>query len=370
MKSYQEENMWTHRERILALVNHEEPDRIGIGYSAAPEVHRALKEFLGIQEDENLLKHLGVDLRYVSPKIKYKASDKCYADPTVEVTPEGILKDIWGVGFIEKKTEVGTYVQLSYHPLYRIEGIEDLESYPWPTADLWDYSDIPRQIESLEDYPIFIHSRGFFEISWFMRGMDNFMVDLALNPPLACKLMDKVKNYLIAKLVRILDAGKGKIDFVELNDDVGEQNRLLISPAMWREYIKPRMKEMIDVVHSYRARVMYHSCGSVRAIIPDLIEIGVEILNPIQPKAAGMDPKGLKKDFGDKLTFYGTIDEQETLPYGKPEDVKAEVLDRIRYVAPGGGFIISPCHSIQPDTPLENIMALYNTALEYGVYKK
>lgn len=362
--------MWTHRDRILALVNHEEPDRIGIGYSAAPEVHRALKEFLGIKDDEDLLEYLGVDLRYVSPRIKYKASDICYADPTVEVTPEGILKDIWGVGFIEKKTQVGIYIQLTYHPLYSIKGIEDLESYHWPQADLWDYSDIPNQIERLKGYPIFAHSRGFFEISWFMRGMDNFMVDLSLNPRLACMLMDKVKDYLIAKLIKILEAGKGKIDFVELNDDVGGQNGLLISPDMWREYIKPRMREMIDVAHSYGARIMYHSCGSVRAIIPDLIEIGVEILNPVQPKAAGMEPRGLKNDFGDKLTFYGTIDEQETLPYGKPEDVKAEVLERISYMAPGGGFIISPCHSIQPDTPLENILALYNTALEYGIYKQ
>ncbi|HPC77801.1 MAG TPA: uroporphyrinogen decarboxylase family protein [bacterium] len=362
--------MWTHRDRILALVNHEEPDRIGISYSAAPEVHKALKEFLRIPTDEDLLEYLGVDLRYVSPRIKYKASDIHYADPTVEVTSDGILKDIWGVGFVEKKTQVGTYIQLTYHPLQSIDSIEDLESYPWPTADLWDYSDIPHQMERLKDYPVFIHSRGFFEISWFMRGMDNFLVDLSLNPALACRLMDKVKNYLIARLVKGLEAGKGRIDFVELNDDVGGQNGLLISPAMWRDYIKPRMKEMIDVAHSYGARIMYHSCGSVRAIIPDLIEIGVEILNPVQPRAAGMDPKGLKRDFGDKLTFYGTIDEQETLPYGKPEDVKVEVLERIRYMAPGGGFIISPCHSIQPDTPLENIMALYSTALEYGIYKK
>ena len=225
--------MWTHRDRILALVNHEEPDRIGIGYSAAPEVHSALKEFLGIKDDEDLLEYLGVDLRYVSPKIRYKASDICYADPTIEVTPEGILKDIWGVGFIEKRTQIGTYIQLTYHPLYSIKSVEDLGSYPWPQADIWDYSDIPNQIERLKGYPIFAHSRGFFEISWFMRGMDNFMVDLSLNPGLACMLMDKVKDYLIAKLVRILEAGKGKIDFVELNDDVGGQNGLLISPGVW-----------------------------------------------------------------------------------------------------------------------------------------
>lgn len=362
--------MWTHRDRILALVNHEEPDRIGIGYSAAPEVHKALKEFLGIENNDTLLEYLGVDLRYVSSKIKYKASEVCYADPTVEVTPEGILKDIWGVGFVEKKTAIGTYVQLAYHPLQSIDSIKDLELYPWPTADLWDYSDIPNQIRRLEGYPIFAHSRGFFEISWFMRGMDNFMIDLSLNPKLACALMDKVKRYLIDRIVKILEVAKGKIDFVELNDDVGGQNGLLIHPDMWRRYIKPRMQEMIDVVHAYGTRIMYHSCGSVRTIIPDLIEIGVEILNPVQPRAVGMEPRKLKEDFGDKLTFYGTIDEQETLPYGKPEDVRTEVLERISYMAPGGGFIISPCHSIQPDTSIENILTLYETALEYGVYKK
>jgi len=360
--------MWTSKERILALVNHEEPDRIGIGYSAAPQVHKRLKDFLGIKDDEALMKRLGVDVRYVSPKIKYKASEICYADPTVEVTEKKVLKDIWGVGFIEKETSVGTDIQLVFHPLQSIKNLKELEEYPWPTADLWDYSDIPLQIEKVKDYTVFVHSRGFFEISWFMRGMDNFMIDLSVNPKLACALMDKVKEYLIDKLVRILEVGGGRIDFVELNDDVGGQNGLLISPEMWRKYVKPRMIEMIDVVRSYGAKVMYHSCGSVRAILPDLIEIGVDILNPVQPRAKGMEPRKLKRDFGDKITFYGTIDEQETLPYGSPEDVKKEVLERITYLAPKGGFIISPCHSIQPDTSVENIMALYDTALRYGKY--
>lgn len=359
--------MWTSKERILALVNHEEPDRIGIGYSAAPQVHERLKNFLGV-DDNALVERLGVDICYVSPKIKYKASELCYADPTVEVTEKGVLKDIWGVGFVRKETSVGTDIQLVFQPLRSVNNLKELEEYPWPTADLWDYSDIPLQIERVKDYAVFAHSRGFFEISWFMRGMDNFMVDLSLNPKLACTLMDKVKKYLINKLVKILEVAEGRIDFVELNDDVGGQNGLLVSPDMWRKYIKPRMAEMVDVAHSYRAKVMYHSCGSVRDIIPDLIEIGVEILNPVQPRAKGMKPKELKRDFGDKITLYGTIDEQETLPYGSPEDVKREVLERISYLAPRGGFIISPCHSIQPDTNVENIMSLYDTALAYGKY--
>lgn len=359
--------MWTHKERILALVNHQQPDRIGIGYSAASEVHRKLKDFLGVTEDEALLERFGVDLRYVSPRIKYKASDTRYADPTVEIE-RGVLKDIWGVGFAKKETSVGTDVQLVSHPLQSITSLKDLEEYPWPTADLWDYSAISEQIEQVQDYAIFTLSRGFFEISWFMRGMDNFMVDLRLNPELACTLMDKVKEYLISKLVRVLETGKGQIDFVELNDDVGGQHGLLISPEMWRQYIKPRMVEMIEVARSYRTQIMYHSCGSIREIIPDLIDMGVDILNPIQAKAKGMEPARLKKDFGDKITFYGTIDEQETLPYGSPEDVRREVMERIIHLAPKGGFIISPCHSIQADTSIENIISLYDTALEYGKY--
>jgi len=359
--------MWTSKERIVALVNHEEPDRIGIGYSANSEVHKKLKDFLGV-DNEALIERLGVDLRYVSPEIKHKASEIGYADPTVEVTEKGVLKDIWGVGFVRKETLVGTDIQLVSHPLQSVDNLRELEEYPWPTANLWDYSDIPLQIEKVKGYAVFAHSRGFFEISWFMRGMDNFMVDLSLNPKLACTLMDKIKKYLIDKLARILGVGRGRIDFVELNDDVGGQNGLLISPEMWRKYIKPRMIEMIDVAHSYGAKIMYHSCGSVRAILPDLIEIGVDILNPVQPRAKGMEPEELKRDFGDKITFYGTIDEQETLPYGSPEDVKRETIERITYLAPRGGFIISPCHSIQPDTSVENILALYDTALEYGKY--
>jgi len=176
-----------------------------------------------------------------------------------------------GVGFVKKETSVSANIQLVFHPLQSIENFKKLEEYPWPTADLWDYSDISLQIEKVKDYAIFAHSRGFFEISWFMRGMDNFMVDLSINPKLVCRLMDKVKKYLINKLVRILEGGRGRIDFVELNDDVDGQNGLLISPEIWRKYIKPRMIEMIDVAHSYGAKIMYHSCGSVRTILPDLI---------------------------------------------------------------------------------------------------
>jgi len=343
----------TSKERIEAILAHRQPDRVGIDYAARPEATEKLVAALGITPDK-LYETLGVDLRGAGPAIKEKASELCYADPTVEVTDDGIHKDIWGVGFRLNETEVGAYMDLAYNPLKELSDIRELDDYPWPTAELWDYSTIADQARLNTDYFIGAHSRGIFEISWFMRGFEGFMMDLATKPDQANAIMDHIQAYITDRTKRILDAGEGMIDWVEYNDDVGGQDGMLISPAMWREFIKPRMADFIRICKGYGCRIRFHCCGGMRPIIDDLIEIGVDILNPLQTVARGMEPEALKRDFGDRLTFDGGVDTQDLLPHATVDEVRRETQRLIDVLGK---------HVFQGDVPVENIIAVYETAL-------
>jgi uroporphyrinogen decarboxylase len=336
---------------------------VPIDYLARSEISTALRNRLGLKPDESLEERLGVDLRSVGPAFKGETLPFAYADPSVTMTPDGIYRDIWGVGFKPNQTSVGFYMDLALSPLKRLESDDELDEYPWPSADQWDYSRLAAQAESAGEYWVWAHSRGIFEISWFLRGFDEFMLDLAARPDRASRLMDRVQTYLTERTRRILEAGRGLIDMVEYNDDVGGQNGLLISPAMWREFLKPRMAAFVGMCKGYGVKVRYHSCGGVRPIIPDLIEIGVDVLNPVQTLAAGMEPEGLKRDFGDRLTFSGGIDTQDLLPHATSAQVRAETKRLIGLLAEHGGYILGPAHAFQGDVPIQNVMAVYETAL-------
>ena len=195
-----------------------------------------------------------------------------------------------------------------------------------------------------------------------MRGMEDFLTDLALNPDFACALMDHIADYLLERTRRILQAGRGGFVICEYNDDVASQRSLFISPGMWREHIKPRVARFCELIHSFGAKVRYHCCGSVYPIIPDLIEIGVEILHPVQPLATDMDPFRLKAEFGAQLCFHGAIDTQALLPNGSVQEVRRHVRKMIDVVGKDGGYILAGSHSIQADVPVENIIAMIEEA--------
>jgi len=192
--------------------------------------------------------------------------------------------------------------------------------------------------------------------------MDNFMVDLALSPDFAGALMDHVTDGLLSLTRKTLEAGRDGYVFYEYNDDLGSQQAMLIDPRMWRDFIKPRMAKICDLIHSFGVKVRYHSCGSIRPIIPDLIEIGVDILNPIQPLATGMDPADLKKEFGRQLAFDGGIDTQLLLPKGTPEEIRVQARSYIETLGEDGGYILAGSHTLQADIPTENIIALVDEA--------
>lgn len=222
----------TSKERVQMAIARAQPDRVPVDYYARAEVTAQLAQHLKLKPGEWVEERLGVDLRGVGPAFKASVSPLCYADPTVEVTPEGIYRDIWGVGFKRNETRVGSYMELATSPLRGLSSQEELEDYPWPTADLWDYSTIAEQAEANAGYWVWAHSRGTFEISWFLRGFNEFLLDLMTAPELACALMDRVQAYLVERTRRILEAGRGLIDMVEYNDDVGAQGGLLMHPDL------------------------------------------------------------------------------------------------------------------------------------------
>ena len=351
------------RQRVREAIAHRQPDRVALDFAARDEVYQALMRRWGVDSRLAVEERLGVDLRCVGPRFALKTHEKAYADPSLERTPAGVYRDIWGVGFVPSRTEHGEYMELAENPLREVESVAQLDRHRWPSADWWDYSDIPEQAKACGDKWVWAHSRGIFELSWFLRGFENFLMDMSTNVPLAEAVMDRVQAYLMERTERILRAGGGGIDMMEYNDDVGCQLGLLLSPEMWRRFLKPRMAAFIRLCRKYAAAVRYHSCGGVRAIIPDLIEIGVDVLNPVQATAAGMEPTALKRDFGARLTFNGGVDTQQLLPFADAGQVRRETRRLIDVVGKGGGLILAPTHVFQGDVPLANILAVYETAL-------
>jgi len=354
----------TSKQRVALAISHHAPDRVPVDFGAHPQVVEALVSHLGLKDAGGLFTEFGVDLRGVGPTIRRQASPICYADPTREVTEDGLYIDLWGVGFRETSTPTGTYVDLAHCPLAGEVTDEDIARHEMMEPDDWDYSAVRAAASAQSDYAVWAHSRGTFEISWFIRGLDGFMTDLALEPHRACGLMDRVQERLLERLKRALDVAGDLIDMVEYNDDVGGQHGLMMSPGMWRRYLKPRIAEAFALIRRYGKHVRYHSCGGIHDIIPDLIDIGLEILNPVQALATGMDPVGLKGDFGRHLTLHGGIDMQEFLPRATPDQVREGVRRLVGILGEDGGWIACASHNLQPDIPAENIVAMYETLLE------
>jgi uroporphyrinogen decarboxylase len=237
-----------------------------------------------------------------------------------------------------------------------------------PRVEWFDFTDIPRQCERYRDYAVLsggtrndLDIRGYstFQMPTYLRPMEQLFRDLYLAPDLAHALFQRFADFFLAFYERLFQAARGGIDIFVVLDDYGGQQGPLIRKEAWRDFVRPYLAPGIALAKSHGLAVMLHSCGSVRALIPEFLELGVDILDPIQVQAAGMDPEALAEEFGDRLTFHGSIDIQRTLPFGTPADVRAEVAQRQATLGRRHGFILGPCHNIQPDTPLANILTLY-----------
>jgi uroporphyrinogen decarboxylase len=223
-------------------------------------------------------------------------------------------------------------------------------------------------LEPWKEFAIMASGASVLQHPMLLCGMDKVLTDMALHPELACGVFDKFTDFYVAYYDKMLIEAQGRIDLFRIGDDVGTQNSLLISPAMFSQFIAPRLKLLVDLAHSHDTKVMFHSCGSITAFIDVLIEIGVDILDPIQVSAANMDPARIKADHGSRICLHGSIDTQYVLPQGSPHQVAGNVRRMIDILGPGGGFILAPCHVLQTDVPSENVCAMYETGHEYGAY--
>ena len=271
---------------------------------------------------------------------------------------------------------VETYREVASSPLASAATVEAVQTYShWPSADWFDYSLIEAQCEEVRrqgKVAVFMGDRlnriAQLKPAMYLRGVEQILVDLLSSPDIARAIFSHIRRFYREYERRVLEAAGGKLDILLTGDDFGSQRGPLISPQMWKEFLGDGFAEYVGTAKTYGVRTMHHTCGSVRPIVPLMVERGLDVLQSLQPEASGMDPRELKADFGDRLGFHGGISIQRTLPLGTPEDVRREVADRIAALAPGGGYILCTAHNIQADTPVENVEALLRAYKGLGRY--
>ena len=337
------------RERVLASIAHEKPDRIPCDLWAEPGVWERLKTDLRADSEEAVRKALEIDIRYISPR--YPA----------DTLSNGVKQNMWGERWEKTSTVYGLEWEHTRGVLFDAQTVADLEKFPWPTCDQVDYSHVAEDVKRCEGYAIFYGNADFFERPGLVRGLENILVDVMINREMVDYLQERFVSFFIEDFHRTLEAAGRKIDVFWALTDLGTQERLLMGREEMDRYIFKPLNRMADVVHREGVKLMFHSCGAVREVIPELISCGVDILNPLQPAAKGMEPAGLKRDFGTKIAFHGGIDIQYLLPQKTPAVVAAEAERVGRILCEQGGYVLSPSHNIQLDTPTENIRAMYRT---------
>ena len=346
------------RERVLGALQHAEPDVTPCDYFCTPEIHRGLLARLRAASDDVLLDRLGVDVRYIRPP---------YTGPELPTFADGSTADIWGIRKKPMPNEYGDYAEPVGFPYAPWTTVEEAAAFPWPSANWYDYSAVPVLCGR---YPRMAVAAGGFGIQDFIngtafgRGVEQVLLDIALRDPVYLFIVEKRHRFALEHIDRTLSAARGRIDLVLCGDDFGSQRGLLISPASFDALFASRKKEFFDMVHSHGAKVTHHCCGSSRALFPRFIDLGMDSIQTIQPRAAGMDPYSLKAEFGSRICLHGAVDVQGWLQRSRPEEIRREVHRLMDEVGRGGGYILAPSHNLQPDTPIDNVLAVYTAVAE------
>ena len=376
----------TPRERVMTALNLREPDRVPIDFGSTwittitiPAYER-LKEHLGLESetilmermqqvclvDERILEIFDVDTRGVF-----------YGPPALECNQwvelsDNRYRDSWGITW--QKPSSSYYYDMVKPALGGEITLSDVINHPWPephdpgyTRGLRDR--VKKQRESTDCALVLNLSVWFVQCSQFIRGFEDWFIDMVAQPCLMETLFDILNDIMLATIGDVLAEVGDLVDVVSVSDDLGAQDRTVVSPEMYRRLVKPRQAKAFAYIHERTAApLMYHTCGSVYEIMEDLIEIEVDALNPVQTTAAKMEPERLKGEFGDRISFWGGIDSHRVLPWGSEEEVKEEVRMVTSILGPGGGYILNSVHNIQPNVPLENLFAMFEAAKEYGRY--
>jgi uroporphyrinogen decarboxylase len=382
----------TSRERVLKALNHEEPDRVPIdlgGFQSGihKRAYEDLLEYLDLQEEivyldpvqqlavpsEEILERFNVDIRYIC------AHGTDTSDSKIELNERNgklwhDLKDDFGVIW-SMPDDQKLYMDISHHPLQG-SSLKDLADYPWPDGkDSSRFSGLREQALKMRKETPYALSTGIggvvYETGWYLIGLENWLMKTIQEPDYCAAVLDNVLQFWLDYYTGFMKEIGDIIDIVMVGDDIAGQYGPLFSPDFYRKIVKPRHKKLVQHIKSLTdAKIWYHTCGGCTEYIPDLRDNGIDILNPVQIQAVGMDPTKLKKEFGDSMVFWGgAIDSQHILPFATPEEVKEEVRKNLEIFKPRGGYIFNNIHNIQVGVPPENIIALYEAAYEYGFYE-
>jgi uroporphyrinogen decarboxylase len=381
----------TPRERVRRALAHEIPDRVPIDLGGNQtgvhkDAYRKLAGYLGFDDEveimdavqqlarpsERLLERFHVDTRYVAagPASSWKGG-------IVRTERDGRawhdLTDEFGVRW-SMPADDPLYMDITLHPLARA-GLREVRDYPWPKGDdpsrFADLRERALRLQRDTPYAVVSGISGvIYETCWYLRGLEQWFCDLVTDPEFCEAMLDRTLKYWLDWFRLFLDEAGDLVDVIMIGDDLAGQDGPLFAPAVYRRLVKPRQRRLVEYIRSRtRARIWYHTCGSCVAFIPDLIDNGVHILNPVQISARDMDPFGLKRRFGRALAFWGGgCDSQRVLPRGTPSEVAANARRSLEAFMPGGGYVFSSVHNIQREVPPENIVALFDTAFEAGFY--
>ncbi len=347
----------TSRERVRLALQHQTTDRIPIALVCAGINPPADREF-----DLLLRREKGIDLKtYLANIVDVRSVDPRYIGPRLSTAT-----DIWGVRRKAQSFGDGSYDEIEYYPLANAHTVDEVMKHTWPSADWFDYDSLNDAIVRAQvdgEHCLIASNGNIFETTWYMRGFEQTLMDLMVNPEPVQAILERVTDYFVAYFTRILQVADGRIDLVFTADDIGGQNGLLMSLPLWETYIKPLHVRLNHAIHQFGAKVIYHTDGSIMKAAPGLIEMGIDVLQALQFSARGMDPRALKTLYGDRLCFEGGVSVQTTLPFGSVEDVRRETTELISILGKDGGYLLGPSHWIQSGTPAENIYAMFETAL-------
>lgn len=339
--------MATSKEIVLAAVNHKPAERTAITFDAEKEVYEALYAHIGTRDRQALLDFLHCDTWMVLPGY--------HANP-------------WGWKTRTASYSGGTYEELAWSPLAGKDELSDIDAHTWPDASVQDYSHFAAEVSAHKDRAIIASSSwGAYFLASFIRGTEGIMMDFAFNHAYAHKLIGTIAERIMAFEQNMLTSpGAEGIDIVYMADDYCSQRAPMFSPETFKRFCVPYLRQVVDLAHRHNKKFLLHVCGAVRPLLPMIIDCGVDMLEPIQVRAEGMEPAGLKRDFGRHICFYGGVDLQQVLCRGTAQAVADEVRRLIDVLGSDGGYVVGPGHTyIQVDAPLENVLSMYRTAYEY-----
>ncbi len=366
MELIKKEGKMSSKERVLTVFNHQEPDRVPINYFSNPGIDKKLKQYFGLKEDDSIglkdalgVDFMGIGAPYTGPKLHKEILNRM-------VDPQ------WGYVKRWIEHQSGGYWDYCDFPLEHADE-EEISKWPMPSPDDFDYDSLLAQCKAKENYALHVGNAGLgciINTAGFFRGMEQVFVDLITDDPAGILLIDRFIDLQLEITYRTLEKVGKSIDFMWIGEDLGTQIAPLISMDILKSQILPRHKKFIDLANSYNIPVMIHTCGSSSWAYEEYIKIGLKGVDTLQPEATNMAPEYLKKTFGGRLFFHGCISTTGSVSFGTPDDVIADVRKTLDIMMPGGGYCFAPTHSLQDNTPLENVIAMYQEAHSYGRYDK